>query len=159
MQVSFGETDRNVISYVTFEKDKTVYTLEEIEIDLPRKKIVYMDVDDLETFNLEKSKDKLKITISGSYEEFKTLKKTKKYKEITSDGIQIVFKSKKKEIKNMKGRIEEQIENQKNNFSDGTNFRQILNESIKNEKNPYLFETFEYIINDRNVDHKDVIYI
>ena len=59
----------------------------------------------------------------------------------------------------MKGRIEEQIENQKNNFSDGTNFRQILNESIKNEKNPYLFETFEYIINDRNIDHKDVIYI
>lgn len=160
MQVSFGETDKNIISHVTFEKDKSEYLLEEIEIDLPRKKIVYMDVDDLETYNLEKSKDKLKITISGSYEEFKTLKKTKKYKEIINDGVQIVFKSKKKEIRNMKEHIEEQIENQKNNFnSEGTNFRQILNESIKNEKNPYLFETFEYIVNDRNVDHKDVIYI
>ena len=160
MQVSFGETDRNIISYVTFDKDNSEYLLEEIEIDLPRKKIVYMDVDDLETYNLEKSKDKLKITISGSYEEFKTLKKTRKYKEIINDGVQIVFKSKKKEIRNMKEHIEEQIENQKNNFnSEGTNFRQILNESIKNEKNPYLFETFEYVVNDRNVDHKDVIYI
>ena len=35
----------------------------------------------------------------------------------------------------------------------------ILDESIKKEKNPYLFETFEYVINDRNVEHDDVIYI
>ena len=161
MQVSFGETDKNILSNVIFDKEKSDYILEEIEIDLPRKKILYMDVEELENFNLEKTKDKLKITISGSYEEFKTLKKTKKYKEITNDGVQIVFKTKKKEMQKMKDHIEEQLENQKtnNNISDGTNFMKILDESIKKEKNPYLFETFEYVINDRNVEHDDVIYI
>lgn len=160
MQVSFGETDKNIVANVIFAEDKE-YKLEEIEIDLPRKKILYMDVEELETFNIEKTKDKLKITISGSYEEFKTLKKTKKYKEITNDGIQIVFKSKKKEIRNLKDHIEEQLENQKSltSITDGSNFRLILDESVKNEKNPYLFETFEYIINGRNVNHEDVIYI
>ena len=89
------------------------------------------------------------------------MKKTKKYKEITNDGVQIVFKTKKKEMQKMKDHIEEQFENQKtnNNISDGTNFMKILDESIKKEKNPYLFETFEYVINDRNVEHDDVIYI
>lgn len=161
MQVSFGETDKNIVSYVVFDEDKTEYLLEEIEIDLPRKKILYMDVEELETFKSEKTKDKLKITISGSYEEFKTLKKTKKYKEIVDDGIQIVFKTKKKEIRNLKDHIEEQIENQKinKNITDGSNFRKILDESIKKEKNPYLLETFEYVINDRNVNHEDIIYI
>ena len=161
MQVSFGETDKNIVSYVVFDKEKTEYELEEIEIDLPRKKILYMDIEELEKFNVEKTKDKLKITISGSYEEFKTLKKTKKYKEITDDGVQIVFKSKKKEIRNLKDHIEEQLENQKSNktVTDGSNFRKILDESIKKEKNPYLFETFEYVINGRKVEHEDVIYI
>ena len=64
-------------------------------------------------------------------------------------------------MQKMKDHIEEQFENQKtnNNISDGTNFMKILDESIKKEKNPYLFETFEYVINDRNVEHDDVIYI
>ena len=64
-------------------------------------------------------------------------------------------------MQKMKDHIEEQLENQKtnNNISDGTNFMKILDESIKKEKNPYLFETFEYVINDRNVEHDDVIYI
>jgi len=160
MQVSFGETDKNIVSYIVFDKNETEYLLEEIEVDLPRKKILYMDIEELETFNVEKTKDKLKITISGSYEEFKTLKKTKKYKEITDEGVKIVFKSKRKEIRNLKDHIEEQLENQKkSNISDGSNFRKILDEAIKNEKNPYLVETFEYVINNRNINHEDVIYI
>ena len=61
----------------------------------------------------------------------------------------------------MKDHIEEQLENQKmnKNITDGSNFRKILDESIKKEKNPYLFETFEYVINGRKVEHEDVIYI
>ena len=85
---------------------------------------------------------------------------TKNFK-TTGEGVQIVFKSKKKEIRNLKDHIEEQLENQKSNktVTDGSNFRKILDESIKKEKNPYLFETFEYVINGRKVEHEDVIYI
>jgi len=164
MQVSFGETDKNIISSVEFEINNEGYKLREIEIDLPRKKIVYVDVDEFNNFNVDKTKDKLKLTVSGSYEEFKTLKKTKKYKEIIDEGVQVVFKSKKKEMKRIKEHLSEQIENQKNNndddnFNMASSFQNILNDFIKKEKNPYLFETYELVINNKLVKTDDVIYL
>jgi DNA repair exonuclease SbcCD nuclease subunit len=161
MQVSFGETDKNIIAYIVFDSEESKYSLEEIDTDLPRKKIVYMDVDELETFNITETKDKIKITVSGTYEEFKTIKKTPKYKEIVKDGVQVVFKTKKKELKRMKDDLDNKIEEQKNNeeTNRSSNFLSILDDIVKNEKNPFLFETFEYVINDRKVDHKDIIYV
>jgi len=167
MQVSFGETDRNIISSVEFNDYEKDYVLNEIEIDLPRKKIVYIDVDDFDSFDINKNKnndnDKVKVSVSGSYEEFKTLKKTKKYKDMVDNGnIQVVFKTKKKELKRIKEHLSEQIENQKNNNEDsnGTvSFQNILSEFIKNEKNPYLFETYEFVINNKLVKSEDVIYL
>jgi len=161
MQVSFGETDKNIIAYIVFDSEESKYILEEIDTDLPRKKIVYMDVDELETFNITETKDKIKITVSGTYEEFKTIKKTPKYKEIVKDGVQVVFKTKKKELKRMKDDLDNKIEEQKNNeeTNRSSNFLSILDDIVKNEKNPFLFETFEYVINDRKVDHKDIIYV
>jgi acylphosphatase len=167
MQVSFGETDRNIISSVEFNDDERCYILNEIEIDLPRKKIVYIDVDDFDSFDISKNKnnenDKVKVSVSGSYEEFKTLKKTKKYKDMVDNGnIQVVFKTKKKELKRIKEHLSEQIENQKNNNEDGNgtlSFQNILSEFIKNEKNPYLFETYEFVINNKLVKSDDVIYL
>lgn len=167
MQVSFGETDKNIISSVEFTHNEKDYLLNEIEIDLPRKKIVYIDVDDFDNFDVDKNKnnynDKVKVSVSGSYEEFKTLKKTNKYKDMIDKGnIQVVFKTKKKELKRIKEHLSEQIENQKNNDQDkngSVSFRNILSEFIKNEKNPYLFETYEFIINNKLVKTDDVIYL
>ena len=158
MQVSFGETDKNVIACVSFESERDSYDLQEIDTDLPRKKNLYIDVDDLESYNLAKTEDKIKLTVSGSYEEFKTIKKTKKYKEIIKDGVQVVFKTKRKELQRINEDLNERIEKQKNDDQGTSNFLNILNEMVNNDKNPFLFQAFELIVNDRKVDHKDVIY-
>jgi DNA repair exonuclease SbcCD nuclease subunit len=157
MQVSYGETEQNVVSFLSFENlEDNNYILEEIIVDLPRKKIVYLDVYEAEKYENIKSRDKIKLSISGNYEEFKTFKKTKKFKELSNSGVQIVFKTNRKEIKSYNDKIESYISENEENSSD---FHSILIDIIKKEKNPYLLETYELIINDKIIDPTDVIYI
>ena len=42
MQNAFGESEKNIIAYLSFNSDKDGYECEEIDLKLPRKKIVYM---------------------------------------------------------------------------------------------------------------------
>ena len=150
MQHAFGESEQNIIAYVTFNKDKT-YTLEEIDLKLPRKKIVYKDIEDLEDYKINKSEDKIKITVSGNYEQFKSFKKTQKYKDIITSGTKVVFKPKKIEKKVINDSSSNTIETNDNNF------KTILNNIITNEKNTYLFQAYQLIINDKEYNCDDVI--
>ena len=43
---------------------------------MPRKKIVYIDINEIEKFEIPKTKDTIKLTINGDYEEFKSFKKS-----------------------------------------------------------------------------------
>jgi len=54
--------------------------------------------------------NKLKMSISGDYEEFKTFKKSKKYKQLISNGVNVVFKPTRKEVKLKNEKIQESIE-------------------------------------------------
>jgi hypothetical protein len=123
--------------------------LDEINLKLPRKKIVYMDVENIDSYELPDTEDKIKITVSGVYDEFKALKKTKKYKKLINDGIKIVFKPKK--IDNEKKMLDTIV--------DETEFVTILGEIINQEKNSYLYETYELVVNNKKVTHDNVIYI
>ena len=132
MQHAFGESDKNVIPIITFP-----YNVKEIDLDLPRKKIIYMDMDKIEDFVPKETNDQLKLTISGSYDEFKTFKKTEKYKELTKNGTKVVFKAKK------------EITNQKETTD--TNFRDILYKLVSETKNKTLLEYYELVINNRKI--------
>lgn len=132
MQHAFGESDKNVIPIITFP-----YNVKEVDLDLPRKKIVYMDMDKIEDFVPKETKDQLKLTISGSYDEFKTFKKTDKYKELTKNGTKVVFKAKK------------EITPQKQ--TSDTNFRDILYKLVSETENKTLLEYYELVINNRKI--------
>lgn len=149
MQHAFGESSKNIIAYLTFELEQKEYELEEIDLELPRKKIVYMDVENVDDYVLPETDDKIKITISGGYDQFKALKKTKKYKKLIDDGIKVVFKAKKIEHEN---EISEKIVNE-------TTFINILNEIINQEKDSYLFQTYELVVNNKQVKKDDIIYL
>ena len=95
MQHAFGESEKNIIAFLTFTEGEDGYHREEIDLDLPRKRIVYKDVKDMDDYEVIESRDKIKVTLSGSSEEFKSFKKTNKYKEIVDKGVKIVFKHKK----------------------------------------------------------------
>jgi hypothetical protein len=42
---------------------------------------------------------------------------------------------------------------------DETEFSTILGEIINQEKNSYLYETYELVVNNKKVTHNNVIYI
>jgi DNA repair exonuclease SbcCD nuclease subunit len=139
MQHAFGESTNNIIAYITFETNQKEYKLEEIDLKLPRKKIVYMDVENIDDYELPDTQDKIKITVSGVYEQFKALKKTHKYKKLVKDGVKVVFKSKNIEH-------EKQISD---NLVNETAFSNILREIVDRYKDTHLYDTYELVINNK----------
>jgi DNA repair exonuclease SbcCD nuclease subunit len=135
MQHAFGESSKNVIAVLTFSEDDD-YICNEVNLGLPRKKILYKSVEDMEEYIIPKTEDKLKITLSGEREEFKSFKKTKKYKNIVKSGIKVVFKPKKLVINEKEADID--ID---------SNFQTILDDIIKQQKNEYLYEVYKLVIN------------
>lgn len=140
-QIAYGETQENIVALVEFNNDNNEYILEEIPLGLIKKKIIYTTLDEMDI--PDNINDKLKISISGEYEEFKLFKKSKKYKNLINKGANIVFKQTKKNIK---------LKNEKINENIGSNnFRQILENLIKDVDNKYMNEVYELVINNKNI--------
>lgn len=163
MQNAFGESEKNIIPIVTFQKSLP-HKLEEVDLLLARKKIVYMDVDDVDTYNVPETEDKIKVTLSGSYEEFKALKKTKKYKNLIDKGIKVVFKPKKlkKVTESSSNDVTETsgdsvIPSETN--TEATDFKVILGSMITELKDPYLLQAYELVVNGSQIAVDDVLFL
>lgn len=152
MQHAFGESEKNIIAYLTFQYPLD-YVREEIDLQLPRKKIVYMDVEDIDNYNTPKTEDKIKVTLSGNYDQFKALKKTKKYKELLDQGVKVIFKPKK--LKNL-GTKMETVKIMNESQSD---FQAILNSMIIEQRDPYLIQAYELVVNGKEIDLDDVLFL
>lgn len=146
MMHSFGESEKNIIPVIKLRSGKT-FKLEEVDLELPRKKIIYKDVENMDDYTLpENSKDKIKLTLSGNYEEFKAFKKTKKYREITKTGTKVVFKPKKIKKADLE-EVKENGEEKDTNISmDETSFIKILYDLVNKEENEHLKEIYESVI-------------
>jgi DNA repair exonuclease SbcCD nuclease subunit len=161
MQHAFGESDRNIIPLIEFNKGYK-YSLEEIDLGLPRKKIVYTDIekiDKIDSIIRPESEDKVKITMSGVYDDFKAFKKTTKYRELIKKGVKVVFKPKKIENKEMNNKETDNKENNNESSLDCNNFAEILNGIIMKEKNNYLYQVYEQIVNDKVIDDDEFLII
>lgn len=132
MQHAFGESEKNIIALLTFKNQK--YHSEEIDLKLPRKKIIYMDVGDIDSYVTPNTTDKFKLTLKGNYEEFKAVKKTKKYKRLIKDGVKIIFKPEKKA-------------KTKYNTNVNIDFLATLRRLVYEQKDPQLQNLYELIIN------------
>jgi DNA repair exonuclease SbcCD nuclease subunit len=145
LQIAFGESENNIIPYIVFDEEGS-YELEEIDLVLRKKKIIYKTVDEIDDYNIPNTEDELKVSLSGDYNEFKTFKKTKKYKELINKGVKVIFKPK---------RIENEIKNENikkiinKNTDDLTNFKKIITDIVEEHNDPYLNEIFEKIINNK----------
>jgi DNA repair exonuclease SbcCD nuclease subunit len=149
MQHAFGESEKNIIPVIEIDPSMytKTYTLREIDLDLPRKKIVYMGTEDLCTYD-HHGGDKVKVTISGSYEEFKALRKTKKYRDLENEGVKIVFKP-KKIIQNDDEVLDESV----------SNFGDVLLWKVNNEKNPHLVQAYELVVNNKEIQAEEIMFI
>lgn len=158
MQHAFGESEKNIIAYLTFQDRE--YEREEIDLHLPRKKIVYLDVEDIDTYNVPKTEDQIKVTLSGNYDQFKALKKTKKYKQLLEQGVKVVFKPKKlSKMKKQKDENGKDIEVVDEVQTSGTDFTTILNSIVTERQDPYLFQAYELIVNGKQTDLGDVMFL
>lgn len=147
MDDSYGNT-KNIIAYITFNDENKNYDLEEIDLNLPKKKLIYMDIDKVDDFVIsDETQDHIKISIHGDYNEFKTFKKSKKYKELRNKDIKIVFKPKKIETKIKNEKLSKIIENNTENTND---FYKIINDIIEEQDDIYLKEIFNDIFNINN---------
>ena len=153
MQHAFGESEKNIIAYLTFDGDDG-YEREEIDLCLPRKKIVYKDVEDMDDYNIPETEDKIKVTVSGVYEQFKAFKNTKKYKDMINDGVKVVFKQKR--LEKHKG---ENKDGEENNELDDTDFKMILSNLVVEQKNSYLLQDFEFVVNNKEIDSEDILFL
>jgi DNA repair exonuclease SbcCD nuclease subunit len=144
MQIAFGESENNIVPLLTFTDGKLTREVEEIPLDLPGKCILYMDIDALGDYELE-GEDKVRITLSGDHSEFKSIKQTKKYKDLVESGVKIVFKANK-----------EQDREQRTDIS-ATDFMEILNTMITSERNVALMTAYDRIVH--NKEASDVFFL
>lgn len=145
MQHAFGESTKNIISITIFGEEG--YENEEVNLDLPRKRIVYMDVENLDEYEVPQTEDKIKVTVSGCYEEFKSIKKTKKYKQLISEGVKVVFKPKKRET-----------EESKYADSGENDFVELLEKLVISEKNSELFNVYQTIFHNK-ISDEEVLFV
>lgn len=150
IQTAFGESEDNIIPILSWENKGEKYVLNEIDLELPRKKIIYTDTDNIENYKIkDNDKDKIKITVSGVYDEFKAFKKSKKYNELIKSGAKVVFKAKK---------VKEEEKVETSSFEE-RDFTKILYDLILDSKNIQLFQQYEMIINNKIISEGDIFFI
>lgn len=152
MQNAFGESEQNIVLSLTITQGDI--EKEEIDLQLPRKKIVSINADKITDFVLPESDDKIRLTVSGDTEDFKALKKTSKYKELIGKGAKVVFKEKKKD----KAKKEAVLVNRSEELV-GKNFPEILSKIVTEKENPILYKYYQLIINGKEVEEDEIVFI
>jgi hypothetical protein len=94
MQVSFGESSDHTIALITL--DSSLPDIKEINIHPPTKRTIYADIADIDEVKIPHLENvKFKLSLSGDLDQFKSFKKTLKYRDLTKSGIKVVFKHKR----------------------------------------------------------------
>jgi len=98
MQNAFGDPN-NILPIIEFDGSTELgYMTREIDLMLRKKKIIYVELDTIDTYDIEKiinSKDQIKLSLSGSYDDFKVFIKTPVAKQLLNSGVKIIHKNKK----------------------------------------------------------------
>jgi DNA repair exonuclease SbcCD nuclease subunit len=131
IQHSFGDRNENIVVKIT-KGEKINY--EEIPMNIEKKKIVYVDIEKVKDLTIKtENPHNVKITINGSVEELKALKKTAKFKELVDQGFKIATKTKK-----------EIGEEEKKEYTT-TDFHKLLFEIVEKETNKFIIEDYKKI--------------
>lgn len=164
IQHAFGESHDKTICLVKIDNSVTI---EEIDLKLPQKQILYYDIDSLDALNKDNTHEieKLmknidntdihyKITISGNFEQFKLFKKTSLFFELQKNNTKIIFKNKLSDILNKKHILKN---------TDSSNFQDILLELISNEQEKYRNKMYHVYNSFYNIsstyNNKHIVFI
>lgn len=90
MQTSYGDETKPHVLIV--QADKYPPSLRTIGLNVPLKKTVTLEAKDFSSFEPQDSSKDVKIIVKGKCEDFKSLKKSKKFQELLRQGYKIVYK-------------------------------------------------------------------
>jgi hypothetical protein len=149
MQEGYGDMTDKIVAVITITDDK--YPLiEEVDLNIKRKKIIYTTIDEIDTIKekLEKNENiDYKIVVKGSDSELKALKNSSKYKDtLDIDNVKkITFKTTWKE--------DDRVKILEDDFID------CLQTLIYNEEDPYLSSLYEHVVYGKeDKSDKDVFF-
>lgn len=143
IQIAFGESKDNTIASIEIINEYV--NISEVDLDLTRKKIEYVSMDNIDDYKVSDKKDIIKLTITGDVDECKAFKKTTKYKELLmQENVKIVFKPKKHEHIQHNYKVK--------------SFHDVLYTLVCKESNETLYKLYEKILNNRDVKG-DVLFI
>lgn len=132
MQHAFGESHDKTITMCHFD---TRIRFENLDLNMPHKKIMYKSLDDIEQIELpHDGKDKLRITLSGTHDQFKLFKKSKKYKELTKQGVKLIYRHKSIQEETATNVVED--------------FHKILYGLVQSENNPRLIQLYQDLLSE-----------
>jgi DNA repair exonuclease SbcCD nuclease subunit len=89
MQHAFGESSDKTVSVCRF---NSTLQIDHIHLFMPRKEIHYLTMDELRTYTPPPSNVQVRVTVTGSFEEFKTFRKSTQYQTLTKHGVKIVYR-------------------------------------------------------------------
>jgi DNA repair exonuclease SbcCD nuclease subunit len=150
MQEGYGDMSDKIVALITLTNDK-IPIIDEIDLNIKRKKIIYTTVDEIDTIQskLEKNENiDYKIVVKGSDAELKALKNSSKYKDALEIGNvkKISFKTTWKEEQKEQVYLED-------------DFVECLQTLILKEDNPYLSSLYEHIMyGTEDKSDKDVFF-
>ncbi len=132
-QHSFAENADKSISLFVF---NDIIERKEIFLDLPKKRIKYMNIEKVMEYKIKDNfRDRLKICVKCSPEEFKIFRKSDKYKELTKNKIKIEYKRRYTDIESNYSILKKKV-----------SFWEIFHEIISNEKNDLLLQIYNQYI-------------
>lgn len=103
MQHGYAEQGKKYLWLFTF--DKETHSYEKIDLGLKQKKIINMDIEDVNKFINDESVH-IKLDLKGTSEQFKLFRNSKKYKELTTLGVKISFSPIYKDLQEKFGKKE-----------------------------------------------------
>jgi DNA repair exonuclease SbcCD nuclease subunit len=132
LQHAFGESSDKGIVYCSI-SDSQIDVFS-IQLNVPRKKILYMNLNELKLFSVEPNDlTQYRITVECFIDEFKQFKKDKKYKELIQKGIKIVLKQRNHSVSAQKNIKHE-------------SFRDILYRLVEQQNDTNMKEIYKSLI-------------
>jgi len=169
LQHSYGEGSDKSLALINVPlKDVGFDDIEEIYLEIKKKKIIYADVSEFkeiqEKIRNENKNIEYKIVFSGNESDFKAIKNSTIYKDtLDMEKVKnITFKNKLKKDKKIVNDKGEEIEELKDKNIEELNndFYECLTKLIIEENDPYLQSLYEHILYGKDdMSDKDVLFI
>ena len=154
LQNSFGDQTLPVLLWI----DPYSRTHTELALDLPRKKTIYADIQNIQDLSIDQmveqaNIDMVRIVVKCDYEEFKVFSQTKQYETLQAHAkCKIVHK-----IPDPKPTTETESTIPSLNLI--SNFDELLHQKVLYTKDAYLWCMYNEVVHDTYIDPKDILIV